>query len=64
MKLGVFDNIEEAARCYDQAARKHQMYPILNYLPSGELNPDRKKKTNNQKGESSKALGPKRVKKR
>ena len=42
--LGFFDTEEEAARIYDEKAKRVHVNPILNFLPDGSLNPDRKKR--------------------
>ena len=42
--LGRFATEEEAARAYDAAARDKLENPILNFLPDGSLNPDRKRR--------------------
>jgi hypothetical protein len=42
-KLGYFNTKEAAARAYDAAAKRLRTDPILNFLPNGSLNPDRKK---------------------
>ena len=41
--LGRFDTEEEAARAYDEKAKQLRANPVLNFLPDGSLNPDRKK---------------------
>jgi hypothetical protein len=43
-RLGCFDNEEAAARAYDEKAKQVFVNPILNFLPDGSLNPDRKPK--------------------
>lgn len=42
--LGVFTDEEEAAKAYDLAASAAYANPILNFLPDGSLNPDRRRK--------------------
>jgi hypothetical protein len=42
--LGLHDDEEEAARVYDKEAKKLFVNPVLNFLPDGSLNPDRRKK--------------------
>ena len=42
--LGHFHDEREAAMAYDAAARKEFKDPILNFLPDGSDNPERKKK--------------------
>lgn len=41
--LGIFDTEKAAARAYDERVKKLHHFPILNFLPDGSLNPDRKK---------------------
>lgn len=42
--LGSYNNEEEAAKRYDEVAQAIQEKPILNWLPDGTLNPNRKRK--------------------
>jgi hypothetical protein len=39
--LGYFDDEEEAAQVYDEAAAAEHTTPVLNFLPDGSLNPHR-----------------------
>ena len=41
--LGTYESQEAAARAYDLRAKEEYEDPILNYLPNGQLNPNRKK---------------------
>ena len=45
-RLGVFGTEEAAARAYDERAKELYESPILNFLPDGSLNPDRKQRVN------------------
>ena len=40
--IGRFDDEEAAARAFDEKAKQLRVNPILNFLPKGSLNPDRK----------------------
>ena len=40
--IGRFDNEKAAARAYDKKAKQPHINPILNVLPDGSPNPDRK----------------------
>ena len=40
--LGRFDTEEAAARAYDEKAKEVHIDPVLDFLPDGSLNPDRK----------------------
>ena len=40
--LGCFDNEKETARAYDEKAKQLHVNPIVNFLPNGSPNPDRK----------------------
>ena len=40
--IGTHDTEEEAARAYDEKAKQLHNNPILNFLPDGSLNPDRR----------------------
>ena len=42
--LGTYDSEEAAAHAYDQRAKEELQKAILNFLPNGDLNPERKKK--------------------
>ena len=42
--IGMYDDEEEAARAYDEIAKQLRDNPILNFLPDGSLNPNRKSK--------------------
>ena len=42
--LGTYDTEEAAAQVYDEKAKQLRDNPILNFLPDGSLNPDRKLK--------------------
>jgi hypothetical protein len=46
--LGSFGTEEEAARAYDKKAKRLWANPILNFLPDGSLNPNRKKRVRSQ----------------
>ena len=41
--LGDYETEEEAAKAFDKAAVQLYENPVLNFLPDGTLNPDRKK---------------------
>ena len=43
--LGPYDTEEGAARAYDEKAKQLHANPILNFLPDGSINPDRRKHT-------------------
>jgi hypothetical protein len=43
--LGRFNTAEEAAKAYDEEAKRRWTNPILNFLPDGSINPDRHKVT-------------------
>ena len=42
--LGTYGTEEEAARAYDAKAKQGLLDPVLNFLPDGSLNPDRRKR--------------------
>ena len=42
--FGTYDTEEAAARAYDEKAKQVSDNPILNFLPDGSLNPDRKER--------------------
>ena len=44
-RIGTYDMEEEAARAHDEKAKELHNNPILNFLPDGSLNPDRKLNT-------------------
>ena len=44
LRLGRFDDEKEAARAYDEKAKQLRDNPVLNFLPNGSPNPDRKSK--------------------
>lgn len=41
--LGSFESEEAAALAYDEGVKVLHDVPVLNFLPDGSLNPDRKK---------------------
>jgi hypothetical protein len=42
--LAYFDTEEAAARAYDKEAKRVHTDPVLNFLPDGSLNPNRKQR--------------------
>ena len=44
LHLGIYATEEEAARAYDDKAKQLRDNPVLNFLPDGSPNPDRKSK--------------------
>ena len=41
-RVGTYGTEEEAARAYDEKAKQLRDNPVLNFLPDGSPNPDRK----------------------
>jgi len=44
LSLGYYDDELQAAQCYDRRAKELYDTPLLNFLPGGKLNPDRKRR--------------------
>lgn len=44
LSLGYFDDELVAAQCYDRRAKELYETPLLNFLPGGKLNPERKRR--------------------
>ncbi|EKU22862.1 homing endonuclease rb16 2, partial [Nannochloropsis gaditana CCMP526] len=55
LSLGYFDDELVAAQCYDRRAKELYETPLLNFLPGGKLNPERKRRVD------PRSLRPRRI---